>query len=228
MSKETIVISLGGSIIIPAKIDINFLKKFRKLILGILKKYKKIIIVTGGGMIAREYQRAARQITKVSPTDLDWIGIEATRYNAGLVRTIFSKEAYSQVVEDPTKKIETNKKILIGCGWKPGCSSDKDAVLLAQNFNIKTVVNLSNIDFIYDKDPKKFKDAKPVETMTWKKFFEIIGKKWQPGMNAPFDPVAGKLAGKLGIKVVVMKGTNLANFTNFLKGKKFRGTVISS
>lgn len=226
MKKETIVLSLGGSIIIPGKIDINFLKKFRKLILSILPQYQKIIIVTGGGKIARDYQKAVLQITKVSIVDLDWVGIAATKMNAELIRTIFGQRAYPRVAYDPHKKVKTNKKIIIGCGFVPGSSSDLDALVLAKNFGAKTLINLSNIEYIYNKDPRKFKEARPIKKINWSRFFEIVGRGWKPGKNAPFDPVAGKLAQKLGIKVVVMKGTNLENLNRFLQHKNSRGTTI--
>lgn len=226
MKKETIVFSLGGSIIIPQEIDVKFLSRFRDLIFQILPHYKQIILVTGGGRICRIYQQAARQITKVSNTDLDWIGIASTRYNAELVRVMFSSYAHSEVIKDPTKKVKTNKKILIGCGWKPGCSSDKDAVLIAKTYHASLVVNLSNISYVYDKDPHKYHWAQPITKMTWKEFFQVIGKGFKPGMNAPFDPVAAKLAKRLKLKVVIMKGTDLGNLRKFLNGERFEGTVI--
>jgi uridylate kinase len=45
-------------------------------------------------------------------------------------------------------------------------------------------------------------------------------------MNKPFDPIASKLAEKSKIKVVIMNGKNIENFTACLEGKDFVGTVI--
>ena len=222
-----IVLSLGGSIIVPDEIDVSFIKKFRKLILGYIKKGNRVIIVAGGGHICRKYNKAANKISKNRDIDLDWIGIKATRLNAELIRTIFSKSAYEKVIENPTEKISTNKKIIIGSGWMPGCSSDKDAVLLAENLKVNTLINMSNIEYVYDKDPKKYKDAKPQESLTWNKLLEITGTEWKAGKNVPFDPEASKLAKKLGLKVVILDGTKLGNFKKFLEGKHFRGTTVS-
>jgi uridylate kinase len=154
------------------------------------------------------------------------MGIAVTKVNAELVRIIFGDKAYEKVIYNPTLKIKTNKKIIIGSGWKPGCSSDMDAVLLAKNLKAKTVINLSNICYVYDKDPKKFKEAKPIKKMSWQELIKIVGGKWTPGLNAPFDPIAAKLCMKLGLEVVIMKGTDLVNLKNFLTGKRFQGTVI--
>lgn len=226
---NTIILSLGGSIIIPGDINTTFLVKFRNLILSYIKSGNRAVIVAGGGHVCRVYQSAADKILtpkKASNLDLDWIGIKATKMNAELVRTIFSKEAYEKVIDNPTKKVNTSKKIIVGSGWLPNCSSDKDAVLLAKTYNARTVVNLTNIDYVYDKDPRKFKDAKPIKQMSRKQMEKIVGSKWKPGANLPFDPVASNLAAKLKLRVIIMNGTNLPNFKNFLAGKKFKGTVI--
>ena len=88
--------------------------------------------------------------------ELDWLGISATRFNAYLVKTIFKNLTYREIIADPTKKIRMkNEKVIVAAGWKPGCSTDYDAVLLAKNLGVKTLINLTNIDYVYDKDPKK-------------------------------------------------------------------------
>lgn len=220
---ETIVLSLGGSIIAPDKIDIEFLKQFRELILTTKNRY---VIITGGGKVCRDYINAARCITDLEKNADNWIGIMATRLNGELVKAIFGKFAYEKVVCDFSKKIKTDKKIIIGAGWLPGCSTDLDAVLSAKMFNAGTVINLSNIDYVYDKDPKKFSDAKQIKDISWQEFRKIVGNKWKAGMNVPFDPIAAKEAAKLKLKVIVMRGTDINNLKDFLEGREFKGTVI--
>lgn len=223
-----VVMSVGGSIIVPGEIDVDFLKRFREIILDFIKKGNKVAIIAGGGKTARFYQEGAKKLTPdVSQDDLDWIGIKATKVNAELVRGMFGNKAYEEVIDDPTQKIKTGKPIVVGSGWKPGCSTDKDAVLLAINLGMDTVVNLTNIAYVYDKDPKKHKDAKPLKEITWKQMQEIVGTKWIPGANLPFDPVATKDAAKAKLKVVIMNGTDLENLKNFLEGKAYKGTTIS-
>jgi len=222
------ILSVGGSIIIPKTgFDVGFLKKFKNLILTRVKKGEKFILVIGGGATCRNYQEVAKQVTKLSNTDLDWLGIHTTWYNAELVRLLFGKYAYSEVIKDPTKKIKTSRSIIIAGGWKPGCSTDKDAILLAKNFNAKEVINLSNIEYVFDKDPNKFSDAQKIEKISWKDFRKnVVGLKWVPGANLPFDPIASGLAEKLKIKVSILKGTDLKEVANVLGGKKFKGTVV--
>ncbi|MBN2111594.1 UMP kinase [Candidatus Woesearchaeota archaeon] len=223
------VISLGGSIIVPKEIDSSFLEKFRKLILDFVKKGNKVAIVAGGGYTCRWYNKTAEKINRnVSHEDLDWLGIKATKLNAELVRVMFGDLAYEEVIDNPTAKINTNKQIIVGSGWKPGCSSDKDAVLLAINLKMDTVINLSNISYVYDKDPNKYSDAKKLEKISWEEMQKIVGTKWVPGANVPFDPEATKLAKNKKLKVIIAKGTDLENLKNILEGKKYKGTTICS
>jgi len=222
---ETVVISLGGSLIIPSGIDVNFLRKFRRLLLKFIKN-KKFIIISGGGKVCRVYQKAASEITKLADEDLDWLGIHATRLNAHLLRTIFREYAYSRIINNPEEKIEFDKPLLIAAGYRPGCSTDYDATMLAKNFGVKTLINLTDTDYVYDKDPGKYNDAKPLKQMNWKAYRKICGNKWDPGLNLPFDPIAAREAEKIKLKVVVMNGKNIKNLDNFLSGKDFKGTVI--
>ena len=223
--KKTIIISLGGSLIVPEDVDSKFLRNFKKIIEKYIKKGYKFVIFCGGGKTARNYQKAVSEIVKSDNVSLDWIGIKATEINALLIKTIFSKNSEDEIIKNPLKKIKFRNKTLIAAGWKPGCSTDYDAVLLAKNLKIKTIVNMSNIDYVYNKDPRKYKDAKKIKNIEWKKYRKISGNKWKAGLNLPFDPVASKEAEKSKVNVFII-GKNLRNFEKLLNGRDFKGTVI--
>ena len=224
---RTVVISLGGSIIVPDKIDAEFLKGFKKVIINFVEKGNKAIIVCGGGKTCRHYQEAAATVSNLRNEDLDWIGIHTTRLNAQLIKTLFLGIVHEKIIHNPNDKIDFREKVLIAAGWKPGWSTDYDAALLAKNFNVKTVINMSDISYVYDKEPKNNHDARPIKEMPWKELRKLVGNKWDPGLNVPFDPIAAKEAEKLGLKVVIIKGTDLNNLKKFLDEKEFNGTVIS-
>ncbi|MBN2142520.1 UMP kinase [Candidatus Woesearchaeota archaeon] len=224
--KETIVISVGGSLIAPKGLDIDFLRRFKNLIVKHIRKGKRFVIITGGGRTSRNYQEAARVISGLNDLDLDWLGIHGTRMNAHLMSTIFRKYSHWKFIKDPTKKFHTKDPVIIAGGWKPGFSTDYDAVLLAKQLHATKIINLSNIDYVFDKDPAKFKDAQRIEEISWKNFRKIVGDKWHPGLNAPFDPVASKECEKLGFTVYITNGNNLKNIDNLLNGKDFKGTTI--
>lgn len=233
-NKETIIISLGGSLIAPKEgIDWKFLKKFRALIIEQIKQGKRFAIITGGGNTARLYQEAATKATKLTADDRDWIGIHTTRLNAHLIKTIFRDYAHPRINKNPRTKEDLKKHfskgegIMVAAGWRPGWSTDYVATILAERLEAKKIINLSNIDYAYTSDPNKDKDAKKLINTDWKTFRKIVGDKWDPGLNSPFDPIASKLAQKLNLEVVIVNGKNIPNLKNYLNDKKFKGTTIS-
>ena len=224
MSKENIVISLGGSLVAPDEVDINLLKNFKKSLLKYLNS-KRFFIFVGGGKICRNYQKALLEFG-ADNKDRDLIGIDVTKLNAKVVRQLFGETAFSEVITNPTKKINTRKDIVVAAGWKPGWSTDYCSVVLAKNLGVKTIINLTKIDYVYDKNPLKYVSAKPFKEISWKNFRKIVGTKWSPGLSMPFDPRASSEAEILKIKVIVINGRKLERMENFLNNKPFIGTVI--
>lgn len=227
------VLSVGGSIVAPDAPDTDFLIHFSKMIREWLSAdaARKLILVIGGGGPARNYQKAYRTIAEANCKDYsneqaDWIGITATRLNAQLLKAIFSDFCRQDVVYDPTLVTEFSGRILIASGWKPGFSTDNDAVLLAERFAATTVVNLSNIEKVYTDDPRTNPDAKPLDTISWDDFRKMVGDEWTPGKNTPFDPVASRRAQMAGITVICAAGKDIENTKAILNGQPFKGTKI--
>ena len=231
MAKENIIISLGGSLVMPSlsaqagDIDTVFLKAFKKAVIKNLNKNRFFIFV-GGGKVCRNYQKAFLEFG-ADNKERDLIGIDISRLNARVVKQSFQEIAFSEVITNPTRKVNTKKDVIIAAGWKPGWSTDYCSVILAKNLGIKTIINLTNIDYVYDKDPNKYKNAKAFKKINWKDFRKIVGNKWSPGLSLPFDPRASREAEILKIKVVVMNGRKLERLEDFLSNKSFVGTVIS-
>ncbi len=225
-----IVISVGGSLIYPnGGIDTSFLAKFNNFIRKEVAKGKRFILIAGGGKIARHYQEAGKKVIgNINNEDLDWLGIHATRFNAHLLRTIFQDIAHPRIITNYEKKLFNWKEpVAIGAGWKPGWSTDYDAVILARDYKAQIIINLSNVNGVYDKDPKKYQDAKLIKNITWEEMEKIIGNKWTPGFSAPFDPVATPLAKKLGLTVIITSGHNMENLERIINGESFKGTVVT-
>jgi len=225
---ENYVFSVGGSLIVTKDgVNTEFLKKFRAFIFGQVKRGRKFYLVIGGGFTARNYIHAALETKAVSHFDRDSIGIEATHINAQLLKVSFGRLAHHEIITDPTRLLKSKKPVVFAAGYKPGWSTDYDAVLIAKHNKIKTVINLSNIDYAYDKDPRKFKNAKKLVTVNWPEFRKVVGNRWQPGLNVPFDPVASREAARRKMKVIILNGQNLKNLAACLEGQKFQGTTIN-
>ncbi|MCJ7826604.1 UMP kinase, partial [Patescibacteria group bacterium] len=221
IGSDTFILSLGGSLVVPnGGIDTQFLIAFNEFIRNqVSAKKRRFFIVVGGGIIMRKYRDAAMQVHgKISNADLDWLGIHATRLNAQLLRTIFIDIAHSRIIKHYEIILKIDEPVAIAAGWKPGWSTDYCAVTLCQDYGVKDMVNMSNIDKIYDKDPKQFPDAKPIDKISWSDYRKISGDEWTPGLNLPFDPIASKLAQELGVTVKILNGKNLDNLEKALDG----------
>ncbi|HPA49885.1 MAG TPA: UMP kinase [Methanofastidiosum sp.] len=241
----TIVISLGGSIVAPQEGPSGlFLYDFRNVLLSWLNREDhKVIIVVGGGYAARQWQKAYKEMIEIDKStkgdggsilgtdvdvrqSLDRIGIAATRLNAQLIKEVFSDYSRDPIVTDPSADITMNSRILIAAGWKPGFSTDYDAVILAERFHAEKILNLSNVSQIYSADPKVDPNAKPLLHISFDSLLQMIGTEWDPGANVPFDPIAAAKARELGITVIFASGKNLMNFADILNDKPFIGTII--
>jgi uridylate kinase len=225
-TKETVVISVGGSLISPPKgIDTGFLKKLKEFVETHTKAGYRFIIITGGGATARNYQNAGDKISSLEREDLDWLGIHATRLNGHLLRSVFRAYAAPALVKSFSTPLP-HTPVIIAAGVAPGWSTDYVAVRLAKKAGAKRVINLSDIDFVYTRDPKRYKDARPIREIAWQEFMKLIPTDWHPGVHAPFDPVASREASKSKIEVAMVNGKKLSELAKYLSGSSFKGTRI--
>ncbi len=228
---ETIVMSVGGSLIVPDEIDTTFLKALKKLVTEeAANRGRRFIIIAGGGKTARRYQEAAGEVSALGSEDLDWLGLHATRLNGHLLLTIFRDLAHRVMVTNPDDVLDVpeHAKLIIAAGYRPGASSDLRAIQIADRVGAAKVINLSNTDFVYTDNPKTNKNAEKLEDITWSEFRKLIPEEWDPGLSSPFDPVAAREAQTLGIEVAHINGSRLSELDNYLTGKPFIGTRIHS
>lgn len=225
--KETIVIAMGGSLLIPETIDVSFIKSLKEMVNYFTNEGYQIVLVVGGGKTCRYYQAAAKEFNHVTNTDLDWIGIKTIRLNCELLLRIFSdSDVHSEVIEKWQDVVGISNSLIIVGAWEPGCSSDKDAVEMARVLNARRVINFSNTSHVYSKDPRVDPNAQRFDTLSWSEYRNIIPQEWTPGMSAPFDPVAAELAEESNITVAIL-GASVQNLENYLNGNEFEGTIIS-
>lgn len=222
----TVVISLGGSMVNgTGNPDIAFLKKFKSL----MKGTEKIGIVVGGGKLARDYVKASQNFSKNQFWG-DALAVQATRLNASLVTRAFAKEACPLVFQDFESAAVASKeyRIVVMGGTIPGITTDTDAVLLAEAMNADRLVNVSNVDGIYDSDPRKNKRAKMFRKMDFKQLLTLANAsdKRRPGTNFVFDVIACKLAARTGLELHFVGGKNIQDLPKAMKGKPHRGTTV--
>ncbi len=225
--KKIVVISLGGSLIVPEQVDYKFLEKFKKTIRSLYKTHK-FIIVTGGGSIARKYIQALKAEGR-SKFALSQAGIRATRMNALFLIQFFGKEA-NNALPSNMKEVNNNihKNNVIICGalrYSDNSTSDTTAAKLAHF--LKTIfINITNVRGLYTDNPKTNLKAKLIKNISWKEFEKMALKtKYVPGQHFVLDQQAAVLIRKYKIPTYII-GKNLANLKKLLDNKPFEGTQI--
>lgn len=226
---QTVVMSVGGSLIVPDQIDTEFLYKLKELITEETANTGRLfVIIAGGGKTARRYQDAAKEVADVTNEDLDWMGLHATRLNGQLLRTIFRDIAHRAIITNPDDVLDVPKDIqlIIAAGYRPGSSTDLRAIQIADRLGAKTAINLSDTDYIYTDNPKTNPEAKKIEQISWSDFRKLIPSEWDPGLSTPFDPIAAAEAERSGIEVAQINGRNIDALRDYLHDKPFKGTRI--
>lgn len=221
---ETIVLSIGGSVILSEDADASFLKKLVDLLKKLSKKYK-IYIVVGGGKVARSYIELGRKLN-LDENTLDEFGIEITRVNAKLLTNIIgiSNKEIPFTTEN-AKKI--NKPIIIMGGTTPGHSTDMVGAELAEKVKADEFIIATNVDGIYDKDPNKYSDAKQLREISIEKLLDEYGTEWNlAGKNIAIDGPALKIIHRAKIPTFVVNGRRLDQLEKAITNQSFDGTKI--
>ena len=228
MEKKVIVLSLGGSLIIPDEINTKYLKSFKKTILKNTSNYK-FIVVCGGGNIARKYISALKKVG-MNTLFQSYAGISATRTNARFMSYFFNQDQKRGI---PKKIREVKKYIkkydIVFCGaleYHPNQTSDSTASEIAKKFKCE-FINLTDVNGLYDKNPKEFKNAKLIHEISWEEFKKIVEKiQIRPGQHCVADQTASKTIKSNKINPYIL-GKDMRQLDNLLNGKKFIGTKIS-
>lgn len=227
VEKKVIVLSLGGSLIIPNEINIKYLKSFRKIIMKNKEKYK-FIITCGGGNVARKYITALRD-EGVSEKLQSFVGISATRMNARFASYFFGQNQ-EKGIPHKTKDIKRylKKEDIVFCGaleYHPKQTSDSTAASIAKAFKCD-FVNLTNVQGLYDKNPAKSKNAKFIPEISWEDFDKMANElTFKPGQHFVLDQTASKMIMENKIKTYII-GEDMDQLDNLLCGKDFKGTLI--
>lgn len=224
---KTVVISLGGSILIP-ELENHLIRDYVPVLRKIAKKCQLYVVVGGGGE-ARRYISVARKLGIDEGTS-DEIGILITRLNATLLIASLGDDAYPKVAEthNEAKKFGESKKIVIMGGITPGQTTDAVAAVLAERVGASVFINATSVDAVYSEDPKKNPKAKKFTTLTPAKLLEIVGAEGLgAGSNNVLDVIAARIVERSRIPLIVLDGRNPKNLEDAILKGKVKGTVVS-
>ena len=217
--KKVIVLSLGGSLIIPNEIDLNFLENFKKVIKKHESKYN-FVVVCGGGSVARKYISALKK-SKKSEFLQSMAGISITRVNARFMTYLFGRDANEGIPHDMNQiknLLRTNNVVFCGAlRYADKETSDSTAAKLARFFKTE-FINLTNVSGLYTSNPLTNKDAKFIPEISWKNFHKKAEKiKYKPGQHFVLDQDASEIIMNNKIKTYIL-GKDLKNLDNLLSG----------
>ncbi|KYK26662.1 hypothetical protein AYK20_03375 [Thermoplasmatales archaeon SG8-52-1] len=221
---ESIVISIGGSVVLSDDINLSFFKKL-KILLNKLSKNFKIYLVVGGGKTARSYIKLGRALD-LKENILDELGIDITRLNAKLLSKFLGMS--NTKIPNSTKEAKESKgSIVVMGGTTPGHSTDMVGAELAELTNALKFIIATNVDGVFDKDPNKYDNAKLIKEISIDKLIDSFGTNWETaGKNIVIDGPALKIIKDAKIKTYVLNGMRLDQLENAINDKEFLGTII--
>ncbi len=221
---ENIVISLGGSVILSDDVQSDYFRKLNKLLEHLIDKYK-IYIVAGGGKTARTYIKIGRAIGFDEKT-LDELGIEATRLNAFFLAKII-KKSNKKIPSTTDEAKEIKNKIIIMGGTTPGHSTDMVGAELAEKTKAVKYIIATDVDGVYDKDPKKYSDAKQLNEISIEELIKEQGVNWDAaGKNTVIDGPALEIIRRSRIPTFVVNGKKIDEIEKAINNQEFNGTII--
>ncbi|PNX48496.1 MAG: hypothetical protein BV459_02255 [Thermoplasmata archaeon M11B2D] len=221
---KTVVVSIGGSVVLSQEADVLFLKNLTALFKKISDFYKLFVIV-GGGTIARRYIQLGRDLGFDEDT-LDLIGIDVTRVNARIITNLLgiSNKGIPHTTNDA---LSLESPIVVMGGTDPKHSTDLVGAELAEKTHAVRFVNATNVDGIYDKDPNAYKDAKQLKEVSIDQLIEQYGTTWKAaGKNIFMDEPALEIIKRAKIPTFIVNGKRLDQLEKALTGQSFDGTKI--
>jgi uridylate kinase len=221
---RSIVISMGGSVILSDDIDKCYFEKLKKLLNNYTNTFK-IYLVIGGGKIARYFINLGRDLN-FSEERLDEFGISITRINAKFLAYTLGI-ANLDIAKTTDEAIEVNSSVVVMGGTTPGHSTDMVGAELAKKTGSEKLIIATNVNGVYDKDPNKYPNAKMYEEIHISGLIKEYGTDWKSaGKNTVIDGPALEIISKSDFDTFVINGKNLDQLELILNDKRFNGTKI--
>lgn len=222
-----IILKLSGKIFDQE--DPQTLLTLKTAVNSLIDQNHRVGIVTGGGSTARKYIKLGREL-RANEAYLDLLGIWASRLNAYLVIFSLGEIAYTKVPESLEEFIQawSYGKVVVTGGFQPGQSTAAVSALVAEASNADLLIIATNVDGVYDKDPRVYKEAKLLPSTTTSELKNILeeSQSVKAGTYELLDPMAIKIIERSKIKVIVMNYNRLARLKSIIEGKEI-STIVN-
>lgn len=222
-----IVLRIGGSVV-ASPINTKLISKYVDLAINLKEQGHELVVVTGGGSLARDFIIIAKNIG-LNMQAQDEIAISVSRLFAQLFVKKLDCLSCSQVSSTLEEAVECLKegKIVVMGGLKPGITTDAVAALVAERVSADLVVKGTDQDGVFSKDPRRYSDAMKLDHLSFSDLGKVLSEsKHKAGIHQVIDPEAVKILSRERIKLIVVNGFKPENVLAVLKGKSL-GTTIS-
>jgi len=225
-----VVVSVGGSVLVRGDGDAAYLGALATL-LRRLGQDGPLVVTTGGGRTAREYIRLGAELG-LTHVELDELGIDITRLHARLLAGAIGLPTASHppaTVREAVEAVRHSSPVVLG-GTEPGHTTDAVASLVAVRLRASRVVNATDVDGLYDSDPKSHPTARRLDRVDWAELLRLFrsGAGGEPGQNLPFDRLGAEALARASIPLAIVDGRDLANLANAIQGTPFEGTLVGA
>ena len=222
-----VVLRIGGSVVASPP-DPVLMEKYVHLLKDLKKQCEKLVVVVGGGSVARDFIRVAEEMG-LSERDKDEVAISVSRLIAQLLARRLS-DLGSKVIPtsiDGALRLLGKGEIVVMGGLKPGMTTDAVAAMIAEKIGADLLVKATDQNGIYTKDPRKYPlAAKKVDKLNFDDLFHLFeANKHMAGIHQVLDPEAVRILQIRRTKTIVVNGFDPENVALAVKGKKV-GTVI--
>jgi uridylate kinase len=224
LAMDSVVVSLGGSVLLAKDIDVSFIHDLSKLLSRLSKKYR-LFMVIGGGHIARSYIARGRSLG-FSEEQLDLLGIAVTRINAQFLSMMLPQA--NKIIPELTSDAAVMKKsVVVMGGTRPGHSTDMVGAELAEKVGAVRLIIATNVDGVFDKDPNKYPDAKQLSSVHIDELLAMYGAEWKiAGKNMVIDGPALHFIKQVKLRTLVVNGLRLNELEKAIENESFDGTTI--
>ena len=226
MSQLKVSISLGGSLL-TRKMDATSYSHYADVLKRLHDGGHTIVVTCGGGRPARQYISIAKELNS-SRSLQDNLGILATHINALLLIAALGDTADPRVHRRADElRRRLGERILVGGGHKPGSSTDYRTVIFAEAIGADLIINATDVPGVYDVNPKTNPDARKLDSLSYAELEKIVraNTRQAPGEYGLFDLKAIRLAGRLGIPLVFVDGTDPEEIIRAVTGDHHGSTV---
>jgi len=222
------VVSLGGSVFATGDGDAAYLDKLSALLHRLAREIP-LVVTVGGGQTAREYIRLGRALG-LTEIELDELGIDVTRLHARLLAARVGPPAPAHpptTIAAAVNEAHRVPLVILG-GTEPGHTTDGVAALLAVRLRAARVVNATNVDALYDKDPRTHPSAQPLDRVSWVRFRSIVeaGSDGRAGQQFLFDRLGADSLARARIPLRIVQGRDIDNLEDAIRGRAFHGTSV--